>query len=132
MVILIKSLKCKIRSSDDTEKLQTDISNAFIWSTTSELFFNYSKFVHLHFWAKDSLDHSIYSINGQPIPRLSHHKDLGVIFTCDFNWKAHYSSISAKAYKTLGLIKRTFKTNCMEAKKNFYISLVRSQLIWRP
>ena len=128
---------CKIRSSDDTEKLQTDINNAFIWSITSELFFNYSKFVHLRFWAKDSLDHSIYSINGQPIPRLSHHKDLGVIFTCDFNWTAHYSSISAKAYKILGLIRRTFKTNCMEAKKNLYISLVRSQLIycsqmWRP
>ena len=39
--------------------------------------------------------------------------------------------------KLIGLIRRTFKTNCMEAKKNLYISLVRSQLIycsqmWRP
>jgi len=84
----------------------------------SELFFNYSKFVHLRFWVKDMADHPLYNVNGHPIQRLLQLKDLGVIFTSDFNWTAHYASISAKAYKTLGLIRRTFKTNCTEAKKN--------------
>jgi len=98
---------------------------------------NFSKFIHLRFWAKDTLDHSVYNINGQPIKCLEQHKDLGVIFTSDFNWTAHYTSICAKAYRTLGLIRRTFKVTSTEAKKNLYISLVRSQLvycspIWRP
>ena len=55
-----------------------------------------------------------------------------------FNWTAHYTSICAKAYKTLGLIRRTFKVTCTEVKKYLiHISLFRSQLIycsplWRP
>jgi len=93
--------------------------------------FNFGKKIY-------TADHPLYNVNGHPIQCLLQHKDLGVIFTSDFNWTAHYTSISAKAYKTLDLIRRTFKTNCMEAKKNLYtISLVRSQLtycsqIWRP
>jgi len=53
----------------------------------------------------------------------------------DFNWTAHYTSISAKAYKTLGEL--AFKVTCTEVKKSLYILLVRSQLVdcslkWRP
>jgi len=52
-------------------------------------------------------------------------------------WTEHYRSISAKAYQTLGLIRRTFKTNYTQAKTQLYITLVQSQLIycsqiWRP
>jgi len=41
-----------------------------------------------------------------------------------------------KAYKTLCLIRRAFKTNCIKANENLYISLARSQInycspIWR-
>ena len=42
-----------------------------------------------------------------------------------------------KAYKILGLIRRTFSTNLVPVKKKLYISLIRSQLlycsqVWRP
>ena len=45
--------------------------------------------------------------------------------------------ITSRAYKQLGLIRRIFTTNCVSAKKQLYISLVRSQLlycsqVWRP
>ena len=45
--------------------------------------------------------------------------------------------ISSRAYKQLGLLKRTFPTVHVSAKKNLYLSLVRSQLtycspVWRP
>ena len=59
-------------------------------------------------------------------------------FSIDLNWAAHHKVITVKAYQTLGLIRRTFKTGCStEAKKKLYIALVRSQLIycsqlWRP
>jgi len=67
--IFADDTKClnEIRSDSDTEKLQTDINNAFNWSITSELFFNYSKFVHLRFWAKDTADHPLCNVNGHPI-----------------------------------------------------------------
>jgi len=96
------------------------------------------RYLYICLRSKDSTTHHpIYSINGNPINRLQHHKDLAVTFSCDFNWTEHYRSISAKAYQTLGLIKRTFKTNCTQAKTQLYITLVRSQLIycsqiWKP
>ena len=78
-----------------------------------------------------------YTINGTPIKSVLQHKDLGVIFSSDFNWSAHYNTITTKAYKTLGLIRRTFKTISINAKKQLYIALVKSQLLycsqlWRP
>ena len=51
------------------------------------------------------------------------------IFSSDLSWSAHYNAISTKAYQTLGLIRRTFKINCTEAKKQQYLALVRSQLL---
>ncbi len=56
-------------------------------------------------------------------------------FNLDLKWEAHYNS---KAYKVLGLLKRTFSsTNLIKTKKQLYFSLVRSQLsygsqLWRP
>ena len=65
------------------------------------------------------------------------HKDLGVTFSTDLHWTEHYKIIIAKAYQTLGLLCRTFNINSITAKKQLYISLVRSQLLycsqlWRP
>ena len=54
------------------------------------------------------------------------------------SWRNHLKQITARAYKILGLIRRSFtSTLCPTAKKNLYLSLVRSQLaygsqIWRP
>ena len=46
-------------------------------------------------------------------------------------------TITTKAYQILGLIRWTFRINCIKAKKHLYISLIRSLLmycsqIWRP
>ena len=65
-------------------------------------------------------------------------KYLGLVFQSDFKWVSHYNKISAKAYQKLGLLKRTFSSsNSVETKKQLYISLVKSQLLygsllWRP
>ena len=49
----------------------------------------------------------------------------------------HYNFVSSRAYKQLGLLKRTFPFVHVSAKKNLFLSLVGSQLIycspvWRP
>ena len=54
------------------------------------------------------------------------HKDLGVTFSTDLHWTEHYI---AKAYQTLGLLRRTFNVNSIAAKKQLCTSLVRSQLL---
>ena len=56
----------------------------------------------------------------------------------DLSWNKHYEYIATKAYRSLGLLRRTFgNTNSISARKLLYISLVRSQLIygsqlWHP
>ena len=61
-----------------------------------------------------------------------------MIISSDLLFTAHYGMISGKAYRILGLLRRTFsqRTNVKE-KRLLYITLVRSQLlycssVWRP
>ena len=61
----------------------------------------------------------------------STHWDLGIILSIDLTWKDHYNYITAKAYKTFGLLRRTFSYTIDIATKNtLYLSLVKSQLLY--
>ena len=111
------------------------MANLSDWSKSSDLSFNQNKFVHIHF-GKTSTSHD-YIINGNKITTKESTKDLGIILSNDLDWSEHYCSITAKAYKILGLIRRCFKTSSLDAKRKLYISLVRSHLlycsqVWRP
>ena len=137
--IFADDTKCfqSIKSSNDVAKLQNDINAISSWSHTSNLLFNKSKFVHLCFWQKPTTKISTYTVNDKSINMLMQHKDLGINFTNDLLWSKHYEIITAKAYQTLGLICRTFKQISIDARKQLYISLVWSQLLycsplWRP
>jgi len=125
-----------VRSTSDTDKLQEDINNTADWSHFKNLLF---KFFHVRFLPKLPLDPDtlIYSINGNPIASSLQHKDLGITFTANLTWIEHHKIITAIAYQTLGLIRHTFKINNVEAKKQLYIALIHSQLLycsqlWRP
>ncbi|MCY3929513.1 MAG: reverse transcriptase family protein [Acidobacteria bacterium] len=124
-----------IKSSDDEQRLQHDLHNLATWSTTSHLSFNPSKSSHLSF------NHRIltsYNIRGNSINTTHNHKDLGVIISDNLNWNIHHDAILGKAYRTLGLIRRTFsRTISTPAKVKLYTSLIRSQVlycspVWRP
>ena len=49
-----------------------------------------------------------YNINDSPIKTLHLQKDLGIMIGDDFNWEKHHDYILKRAYKTLGLVRRTF------------------------
>ena len=72
-------------------------------------------------------------MDGKSIATLESVRDLGVLIRQDLSWDGHYK---AKAYKILGLIRRSFSVSCSEEGYT-YISLVRSQIlycsqVWRP
>ena len=77
-------------------------------------------------------------INGLPIAPRNQQTDLGILVSSDLSWSQHIDKITSRAYKMLGLLRRTFSSSCnITTKKRLYISLVRSQLlygsqIWRP
>ena len=119
-----------ICSSADTVNLQSDLDRVSSWSLRWKLLFNENKFVHIRFSSTYSINTATYKINNREIDRRMHHKDLGIIYSYNLTWSEHYDHIIVKAYNTLGLLRRTFKINNIQAKKQLYISLVRSQLLY--
>ena len=48
-----------------------------------------------------------HTLDGTALTRVSEEKDLGVIITSTLSWDSHIHTITAKANKLLGLLKRT-------------------------
>lgn len=133
--------KCfhNIYSLTDTQHLQDDLDAIGTWSKTWNMLFNEAKCTHVRFLPKPDTDpqFTTYTINHSSISTSNHHKDLGVIMTSNLSWSDHHHLITSKAYRSLGVIRRTFTTNSISTKRQLYLSLVRSQLtycspIWRP
>ena len=131
---------CKSMSrNSDSSFLQKDLSALGTWSSNWILPFNDSKCTLLSIRGKSFSETSeTYVINNNPVRSVNFQRDLGIILTSDLSWNEHYCRISAKAYKSLGLIKRIFGNNKqVSVRKCLYLTLVRSQLgyssvIWRP
>ena len=88
-----------------------------------------SKFLH-----KNNVT-SCYHIGTNQLTQSNLHRDLGVLQSTNLSWSHHYNHISANAYKSLGLLRRTFSS--YHSTVTLYISLVRSKLIyssqlWNP
>ena len=79
-----------------------------------------------------------YTLDGTALTRVSEGKDLGVIITSTLSWDSHIHTITAKANKLLGLLKRTCPLlSSVSVRRSLYLSLVKSQLfyatqVWSP
>ena len=117
--------------------LQFDLDSLYFWNP-SNVTFDQEKAVFLRFQAGPCPISAKYFLDNQELLLTNCHRDLGVIISNDFSWSAHYNKIVSKAYRTLGLICRSFGSSTnVQTRKLLYISLVRSQLtycstIWRP
>ena len=92
-------------------KLTHYIDSLHRWSDQWSLPFNESKCVHMNFYSSTPSIQSNYSLSGTSIAQVSMYSDLGLILQKNLKWNNHYNYISAKAYRQLGLIKRTFFLN---------------------
>ena len=73
------------------QDIQIYVHNPLHWTVSSDLYFNFSKFAHLQFWAKSNLS----KINIAEVETI---KDLGII-SHNSTWERHYRMILSKAYK---------------------------------
>ena len=116
--------------------MQQDLDSLYQWSISNHMSFHQSKSTVLRI-PSNGLS-PIYHLNGNAIPTTNLFKDLGVLVSSDLSWSAHIHMIVSRAYKMLGLIRRSFShTVPVPIKKLLYTSLVRSHLlycsvIWRP
>jgi len=128
-----------ISSLEDCKLLQADLDSLTNWAQQWKMSFKESKCVVLKYTSpKLPVVQSGYTLNGVEMVTSDSCKDLGIFFAADLSFTIRYNHIISRAYRMLGLIRRTFskRTNVHE-KKLLYITLVRSQLLycsvlWRP
>ena len=130
LLMFVDDTKCfsGISSALDPITLQSDLNAITSWCTVNKLSLNEAKCVYLRFFPHlTSCEHS-YTLNNRPIQSSNSHRDLGVILTSDLSFSSHIQKITSKAYKALGLARRTFHCLATTARLRLYISLIRSQL----
>ena len=122
----------------DTELLQSDLDSLSEWSTINELDFQPHKCENLRISRKRISFDRTYRICNIELKCISSQRDLGVLILSDLSWNKHIDTITAKANRMLGFLKR----NCTKyllprAVKSLFIALVRSHLgycsqVWAP
>ena len=140
LALFADDAKClkQVSRYNDCEELQQDLTSLGGWSSRWRLKFKAPKCVHLRFCKKDPPLDSSYTISNTRVGTSVTHRDLGVIASSDLSWSSHYKYVASRAYRTLGLLRRTFKSvGSVEAKKALYMTLVRTQVlycsqVWRP
>ena len=80
-----------------------------------------------------------YHINGQSLDSVNIYKDLGLLTSSNLSWNSHIDSITARANRGLGLVKRTCKDfKDITTLRTLYCSLVRPFMLeyscetWTP
>ena len=138
ILLFVDETQCiaEVCSPDDCLSLQSDLDSVLEWSNDWNMHFNHIKSVHMRFGS--GLPSFSYSLGSNTIQTSSSHSDLGILLSTSLSWSPHISNILSKAYKSLGLIKRTVPYNSnILLKKSLYLLLCRSYMaycpqIWRP
>ena len=122
----------------DTELLQSNLDSLSEWSTINELDFQPHKCENLRISRKRISFDRTYRICNIELKCISSQRDLGVLISSDLSWNKHIDTITTKANRMLGFLKR----NCTKdvpprAVKSLFIALVRSHLgycsqVWAP
>lgn len=115
--------------------LQDDLNNALDWSSTWQLPFNMNKCKVLHLGNRN--EHHEYTMGDHLLQSVTEETDLGIIMDKSLSFQKHVSVQVNKAYRMLGLIKRTFTHLDKLTLTVLFTSLVRplleyGQVVWHP
>ena len=125
----------QIKSENDQQELQKDLSNLETWADLWGMKFNAKKCYILTVTNKGKS--KFYQLNSYILKSVENNPYLGIIFDNKLKWSTHIDNLSKKASSSLGFVMRNLKKCPTECKKAAYISLVRSTLeygavIWDP
>ena len=132
-----KLYRCVV-SFSDCEQLQQALYSYNKWSDENNIKFNVSKCKILSVTRKKNPLMSDYFLGSTKLLRVQEEKDLGVTISNNLMWNSHINSITAKANKLLGLLKRTCPLlTDVKVRRTLYLTIVKSQLsyateIWSP
>ena len=127
LLLFADDAKCykTIHNLPDIHSLQLDLNSLTNWSHTNHLFFKTSKCNSIRFKPNSgALDEDPYRIDNCEVSKKVSHRDLGIIFSANMSWSCHYEHIVSKAYRALGLLRRSFKcSNSITTKKALYLAI---------
>lgn len=128
-----------INSIHDQVLLQKDLDLIINWSKLNKLKLNVEKCKLLSFGRSRVNSYSFqYKILDQDLNSVSFMKDLGIIFESSFKFDMHIDTVTTKAFKLLGFIKRSTKEfKNINSIINLYNALIKpillyGSLIWSP
>ena len=124
-----KCYKC-ITSVTDCAALYADLDAISTWANQNELEFQSQKCENLRISRKRFRFNRAYRIDhNEKLKCVPTQRDLGVNVTSNLLWNWHIDSISAKANRMLGFLKRNCsKEMSANALKVLYLGLFRSYL----
>ena len=128
-----------LESPDSSTYLQHDLDRLRDWSLDNSIVFNPLKCKILRISRKKSPSAIFpYQLDGNVLEHVSDIRDLGVTVSFDLQWTRHIEQITAKANRTLGLVKRVCRdVGDVRTKRLLYCTLVRPQWeycsnLWSP
>ena len=118
--------------------IQVTLSKMHDWSQRNNIRFNTSKCKAPTVTRKKTPIIFNYILDDTTLTRVSEENDLGVIITSTLSWDPHIHTITTKANKLLGLLKRTCPLLMdVSVRRSLYLSLVKPKLcyatqVWSP
>ena len=128
----------EVTTTNDAQLLQDDLKSLQCWEQTWLLLFNITKCYVLKITR--ATKHKInfdYQLHGTPLRIVDHCKYLGITIQSYLKWSNHIHNVTAKANRTLSLLRRNLKSVSQSLKETAYFTLVRPQLeyvaaVWSP
>ena len=117
--------------------LQRDLDMLQEWERAWDMHFNPSKCQVIHITKRRTPLNTSYTLHNTTLEAVTSAKYLGVTISDDLSWHKHINSMTQKANKTLGFLRRNLKVTSENLKSTAYKTLVRPQLeycspIWSP
>ncbi|KAI8484062.1 hypothetical protein Bbelb_381800 [Branchiostoma belcheri] len=125
----------RVNSPDEVATLQADINNLAVWSKDWQLSFNIEKCKCMHIGYGNPCQE--YEMQGRTLEDTSEERDLGVIVDKKLKFHAHCNAVAGKAFRTLGLIRKSFQRLDETTVPLLYKTMVRpiieyGNAIWGP
>ncbi len=127
----------EIRNDNDSQLLQKDLDSVAQWEDDWLMDLNPAKCSVLRFTRSRSPRTFQYTSHNIPLKVEESTKYLGLTLTSKLDWSPHIKSISSKANRTLGFVRRHLWKAPKRIKEVAYTTMVRPQLeycstVWDP
>lgn len=127
----------KITTQDDLLILQADLLKITDWCQNWKMSLNTNKCKCMRFSNSLAETNPTLLLDGTILEYTDHYKYLGVHLSPNLSWNTHINNIVQSANRSLGYIRRNFRSVPNNLKRLLYVTLVRPKLeyassIWHP